>query len=418
MIRGHRIIPARILVLAAVASALTVAACIEDPLALEADSAPGASSETRDFSVLVSELASWRDTTLSGFALRNEATFQLASNRPGRIARMLGLLDVPDTISTFADTLPVDEFSAMGVRLNIDTIRSSFDAFPVTVRMLALTRSFDPDSVSWAQAGPGEPWTTPGGDLGVEIGSGEVTALSDSIILAPSVPEDSLLKAWQASNGEHGFAIVVEGPEATVNVRQVVFRYDALLEGRSEPVGRTQFLEVRTFINDPPAPSPGTDLRVGGLPASRFYLDFQLPATLGGVPLDEAIINHAELKFIPLATPAVPYALERNVAARQVKLLGDPFVYFEKTPVGTSPLAFTSLIPDSLANGRALRLDITSLVIDAIRGGDARVRLAFRAEPDAQSLGFWDFGSVESAPALQPSLRIVLTALPNFDVPR
>ena len=418
MRRARAVLPGSIISVAAVVVGITLAACVEDPLALDAGSAPGASAQTRDVSILASDLAVWRDTTLSGFALRDEAAFQLISNRPGRTARTLGLVNVPDTISTFSDTLPVDTFSGVSLRLSIDTLRSSFDAFPVTVRMIELTRPFRPDSVSWLQAGPQEPWTTPGGDLGAEIATGELPGLADSIVLAISVSEDSLMKAWQDSDGQNGFAFVLQGPEASIDLRQVVVRYDALLEGRESPVARTQLLDVRTFINDPPPPPVGTELRVGGLPTARFYLDFEIPSAIDGIPLDETVISHAELKFTPLPPPETPYTLERNVAARQVKLLQDPFVYYEKTPIGTSPLTFTALIPDSLAAGRPVRLDVTPLVVGAIRDADPRIRLGFRAEPDAQALGFWEFGSVESTPALQPTFRVVFTPRPTFEVPR
>ncbi|MCG8467895.1 MAG: hypothetical protein MJB57_06730, partial [Gemmatimonadetes bacterium] len=58
---------------------LTVS-CTEDPLALAADDAPGASTSTRDVSMSVTDLATWRDTTLTGFALPGTAAFSLVSN--------------------------------------------------------------------------------------------------------------------------------------------------------------------------------------------------------------------------------------------------------------------------------------------------------------------------------------------------
>lgn len=412
-----RSISVRVVAVAALIAGGTLTACTEDPLALDSDSAPGATSETLDFTLTVTDLPSWRDTTYIGFALPTEAVFQLVSNSSRLTARALGRVNVPDTITTFADTLPVDTFDSLSVRIQIDTLRSEFSALPVTLKMIELTRSFDSDVVTWTQAGPGTSWTTPGGDLGVELGSVEIVAITDSLVMTPDVSADSLLKAWQDSDGEHGFVLVVEGPETTIHIQQVLFRYRALLEGRTQPVTQEQVWRPRTFITDPVQPPPGIALRIGGLPASRFYLDFDVPAEIDGVPLAGATINHAELVFEPLPPPADPFALERSLATRPMTLLADPFVFGEKTPVGSAPLSFTTLDPDSLAAGRAVRLDVTLLVLDAVRDGDPRIRLGFRGEPDAQALGYWEFGSIEAPFALRPRLRIVLTRPAIFEIP-
>ena len=407
----------RVALCAAGLSTLTLGACVEDPLLLDADAAPGASSPTLDFSLLSSDLPGWRDTTYTGFTLRSDAGFALLSNEATARARFLGVLNVPDTITTFADTLPVDRFDSLDVRVLVDTIQSRFGGFPLTVRLMEVTRPFDPESATWSEAEPGMPWTTPGGDLGVQLGVAQMTEVADSIVIPIDVDADSLLKAWQDSDGEPGMAFVIEGPESALNVRNVVFRYDALLEGREVPVNQTQSLTRRTFIVDPPMPATGSRLRVGGLPASRLYLSVEIPPSIGGVSLEGAVINHANFTFTPLPAPAAPYALERALQSRQVKLLADPFRFFEKTPIGTAPLNFQSLDPDSLALGLPLEIDVTRRVIDAIEDGTFLIRLAFRGDPDGQTLGFWEFGSVEDMEALRPRLRIILTPPPDFQVP-
>ena len=417
MRRSRRHNPIHVALVAASASVVTLSACIEDPLALDADVAPGASAPTLDFTILASDLPSWRDTTYSGFSLASEAAFNIVANTPDVASRLLGLLNVPDTIRTFADTLPVDRFDSVTVRVVVDTINSRFTTLPVTFRMMSLTRGFSLDSVSWSQAGPGIPWTTPGGDLGVQLGSAVLAEVSDSILFDIEVDQDSLMKAWQDSDGEPGFVFLTDGGESYLEIRNVVFHYDALLEGREVPVSQNQPITANTFITSPEMPPTGIDLRVGGTPASRFYLDFRLPATIEGVPLEGSIINHAELVFSPREAPVPPYALERAIQTRDVRLLADPFVYGPKTPVGTASLQATTIGPDSLAAGRPLRVDLTNRVREAVGDDLSLIRIGVRGDPDGQALGFWEFASVEAVAALRPRLRIILTPPPDFQVP-
>jgi hypothetical protein len=412
-----RKISLRAALIAAAVSSVTLSACVEDPLSLDAGSAPGASSPTLDFTIVSSDLPSWRDTAYSGFALPSEAAFNLVSNTPDMASRLLALLNVPDTIRTFADTLPVDRFDSVSVRVVIDTVGSRFTTLPVTVRMVALTRGFSEDSATWSQAASGVPWTTPGGDLGIELGSAILSEVSDSVRIEIAVDQDSLMKSWQDSDGEPGFAFLVDGGEALLEVRNVVVRYDALLEGREVPVSRTQSLTENTFIVSPEMPPIGLGIRLGDTPASRFYLELRVPASVDGVPLEGSTINHAEIAFTPLGPPSAPYELERDLQIRTIRLLADPFVYGPKTPIGAGTLTLQTLDPDSLAAGRPLRVDMTRRVREAIASGQGLIRMGLRADPDGQTLGFWEFASVDAALGLRPRLRIVLTPPPDFQVP-
>lgn len=391
--------------------------CTEDPLALPGDVAPGATSETLDVSVDAADLLNWRDTTFTGFALPTNAPFTVVANGPILHARTFGRLVVPDTVQTFSDTLPAESYDSLVVRVTLDTLQSEYSDFPVTLRLVALTRDFSLEDVSWTEARPGVPWMTPGGDLGPVIGSAQITEVTDSVVIEPDVPTDSLLEAWRAEDGGHGFVLLVEGPEAEIQLRSIRFDYDATLEGLENPIVQTQLLNLKTFVADPPSPGPGTALRVGGLPSARFYVEFATPDSIEGVPLARAQINYAELVFQPLDAPAAPYALERTLTARQLTLLGDPFELGPKTPVGAAPSSFASLAPDSLAIGKPVRLNVTSLLAGAVRDSAPRIRIGLRPEPDAQTLGFWEFGSVESPIALRPRLRVILTPRADFESP-
>ncbi len=407
-------------VAAVVLAAAASAACTEDPLtSLDGDSAPGTSTSTLEFLIDSADLPTWRDTTVTGFALPSSASFTISSNRPALLARTLLRYNVPDTIRTFGDTLPPDTFESADLLVVIDTVASELSGTPVTLRALGLTRGFDPDSATWTRAATGTPWATPGGDFGIQLASAELAALSDTLVLEFDVPVDSLLKAWIDSDGEPGFALVVEGPEASLRFRQATLRYDVVLQGRTAAVAQTQVAQIRTFITDPPPPPPGAGLRIGGLPASRLYFDFTPPEILGGASIRGSTINHAVLIFYPLPPPGEPFSLERSLTTRPVTLLSDPFVLGAKTPIGPTPQAFTTLDPDSLAAGVPTRLDVTALVRGAL-SGEAPVRpirLGLRADPDAQTLGFWEFGSREAAAGLRPQLRIFLSPPGQFTIP-
>lgn len=409
----------RVSVLAGVASTVMLA-CTEDPLgSLDSETAPGATSPTREFVLAVETLPTWRDTTVSGFSVRSRAGFILLADQPDLQARTLSSFNVPDTLTTIPDTLPVASFEDASIRISMDTLNSVFESFPLTVRLVSLTQGFESAEANWTQAADGRPWVTPGGDLGAELSSAEMTEVSDSLIFEFQVPVDSLLKSWQERDGDPGFALVLEGPGSNILVRAVTLRIEALLEGREVPVEQELISNVRTFITDPEQPTEGVALRVAGLPASRFYVMFEPPDSLEGIPLLGSVINHAELVFHPLPPPAEPYVMERNISVRPVTLLADPFEFGAKTPIGSTPAAFTVLDPDSLAAGDPFRVNVTALVAGALRvEGDsiAQVRVGLRAEPDGQTLGFWEFGSVEAVAGLRPELVIILTPPATFEL--
>ena len=243
---------ARRLGAAAFGAVAILAACTEDPLSLGTDEVPGASTQTTDVTISVAELERWRDTTLTGFALRSNAPFATVSNGSSVTSRALSRFNVPDTIRTPVDTLPVARFEEVEMMMRIDTVRSAFGELPVTVRVIGLEQPFDVDSVSWIDAAPGVPWAAAGGALGVEIASAVMETVSDTLILPVSVDQDSLMKAWQDTDGGNGFAIVVDGPETRLHVTRTLLQYDPTLVGRQLPVPQVQQWTEYTFIVDPP----------------------------------------------------------------------------------------------------------------------------------------------------------------------
>ncbi|MYA32384.1 MAG: hypothetical protein F4164_11540 [Gemmatimonadales bacterium] len=406
----------RLAALVATVLPVLLGACAEDPLSLGSEKAPGAGVETRDVTISVSELSTWRDTTLTGFARPSTARFVYVSAGADASSRGLARFNVPDTIRTFVDTLPVAKFEEVAFELRFDTARSEFTDFPITVKLVELGERFEPHRATWQEAAAGVPWTEPGGSLGVEIASAVLEAATDTLVMTPTVAEDSLMKAWQREDGGNGLAIVLEGPDASLRITQMVLRYDPTLVGRTLPVPQFQFWDDHAFILDPPQPPAGTELRLGGLPASRIYFEFVPPRLVGEAELEGATVSQAEVILHPLTAPE-RWAAERTIEARKVSLLGDPFEIGEKTPIGSGDLTTTTLDPERLREGEPVRLDITFLMARAVRDSLKRIRLGFRADPDAQALGYWEFGSAESPSALRPQIRIVFSSAPDFTVP-
>lgn len=404
---------------------LFLSACTESPLSPAGpETAPGAGIETREARLEIAALPEWRDTTFAGFALPGDAGFFLAGTAEKLRARtLLRFSEVPDSVTLFADTLfmPVDSFANASLLLRVDTTsRSVFPPLPFTLELHALERPFDAATATWTQAAEGQPWTNPGGDLGPELATFTVEEITDSPSFTFAAVEDSLLTAWSGSAGQPGVAITVAESGARIRIASALLSYDAFAEDLETPFSFTQSPTPGVFIYEPEQPPPGVRLRIGGLPAWRYYVAFQLPELIEGAPLRNVAVSHAELVFHPLEPPQDPFLPTSSLVGQGIGLLGDPFELGPKTPIGGAGQAFLTLDPDSLAAGRPIRLDITSPVAERITTGQASdpIRIGIRGTPDAQALGFWDFGSVEHPlPERRPELVIVFSPPPGFGVP-
>lgn len=431
-----RTVEARFLAALVLAAALAAGACTEDAL-----TGPGPEgdegAETVELVVAAEEMVRWRDTTFSGFALPLDAGFLLAADPQEGTAdlharSLLKYRTVPDSVEIDSVNVAIDSFESAELRLRLDTARSRVPDAGVRLRLFGLARPFTATEVTWEQAAEGETWSSPGGDLARELGSLDLEGVPDSVLadtlVVPVQGEgmaDSLLSSWQQGDGDNGAALLVEGPGARL-------RFDrADLRLRARPVDRDTTVELTvlavlgndrsTFIYDPPQPPVGDGLRLGGLPAHRAYMTFVPPDSVDGLALLGATINRAELVFRPAAAPDPPFALDQQVSTDAMELISDPFELGVKTPIGPSLSTQTGgvLTPDSLSAGRDLRIAFTGLMRRWTAAPDSfgAFHLGLRLRPDDQTLNFWEFGSVESAPDRRPVLRLVVTPPSDFDLP-
>lgn len=415
----------------ALAALLAAAGCAEEPVTgLGADSAPGQTVDLVELSADAISFPTWRDTTFTGYGLPFQSGFFLVADEDSLGARaLLRVTGIEDTVMIEVESIPVDSFPSAELRfvLNSSLSRGAPDGF--TLRLMALARSFDAIEADWENAGTGEAWTDPGGDFVTELGRLEVDVVNDSVmsdtfVVALTTATDSVLHAWADRDGEEGVGILVEGPGTRLHVSDMSFRWEARPEERDTTLvqRRTSLAATApsTFIYDPPPPPPGRNLRVAGLPANRIYLRFEPPEEVDGVDLRRATINRAELVFRPIAPPPA-FALERAVGGDALELAGDPFAVGPKTPVlrllGSTRFRMD---PDTLATGVEMTVPVTALVrqwAGASPDSAAVFDLAVRAVPDGLAFGFWDFGSVESAPGMRPSLRLLVAPPVDFELP-
>ena len=434
--RGRRLrtAGARALIAGLLAAAASAPACTEDALTGPGPSGDGA-AETVEVTISPDEFALWRDTTYSSFALPLDADFLVAADPQDSTelhARALLRYEiVPDSVEIDSVDVAIDSFVSAELRLALDTARSRVPDPGVRLRLFGLARPYTPTEVTWEQAADGEPWSSPGGDLAGELGSLDLQGAADSVLaetLALPIREDavdSLLAAWRDGDGGAGAALLVEGPGARLRLIQADLRFEVRPEGRDTTVARTAVTFLAggpsTFVHDPPLPPTGTDLRLGGLPSSRAYLSFVPPDSADGVGLRGATINRADLLFRPTAPPSPPFRLDFPVSMDAMELIADPFELGARTPIGPSltTQVTTAVDPDSLAEGRPLRVEITPQMGEWAAKPDSFgvFRLGLRLRPDGQTVNFWEFGSGASAPEVRPVLRLIVTPPSGFDLP-
>ncbi len=410
----------RLLLLAA--AILAAGSCTEELLVgVDPETAPGQSPETVELSVDAGDLPMWMDTTYTGFAVASTSGIQLVASDSSITSRLMGRFStLPDSL--FVDTVRVaiESFESARFRILLDSLSSSVVPDSGTeLQIHALTRGFDDREATWIFARDGEPWSTPGGDLGELLGSIRIDSLQDTLFLPVLVDTDSLLSAWRDEDGESGYVLSTSIDGTSITVNSLVLVFDVRPEGQDTLIEVIRGPQPSTFIFDPETPAPASKLRLGGLPAARIYITFELPDTLSGVPLRGSRINRASLVFHSLGTPPAPFATVDAALASVFSLLADPFEFGAKTPIGVNFGNFIELDPDILGAGGEQDINVTALVQAwAAASPDSLpvIQLGIRALPEGESVTFWEFGGVDD-PANAPRLELLVTPRAEFGVP-
>lgn len=401
--------------------AAAIAGCTEDTLTgVDPGAAPGEGRATIEIELSAADMPAWRDTTFTDYALPSTSSNRLVSQTADFRARVLARFGtLPDSVSVDGERLPVESFETGRIRLVLDTIVSVVPEAGTTLDAFSLARGFVNREATWSEAAAGEPWTSPGGDLGAPLGALQIESLdADTVFLPLSVETDSLLDAWRAGDGEPGLALVSSVSGTSLTIRQVVLAFDVKPVGRDTLIETLRSATANTFVFDPPAPAPA-GLRLGGLPASRAYVSFELPESVDGTELRGARINRATLLFTSTGTPAAPFATADTLLASTFSLLSDPFEFGPKTPVGVNTSNPVQILPEEMEAGGELELPVSSLVQEwAAADPDSmpKLNLGVRVLPEGGAISYWEFGDIGD-PARAPRVRIVLTPSTAFDLP-
>jgi hypothetical protein len=403
-------------------------ACTERAvLEVESDRAPGQATPTTEIEIPVEGMVSWRDTTYSGYVVPSTSPYRLLHDTGDLTSRLLARFEtIPDSIDVATIQQPIESYANGRFRLIVDTANSLIPEAGVELEVFALTRAYQERVASWSLAAAEEPWSEPGGDLGERLGALRIdspfdSTSSDTLIVPFEVETDSVLSNWASSDGEPGVAIRAIGSGASVNVRTLAVTFDVKPVGQDSLIPAARSPAGFTVIFDPQTPPQAGDSRLGGLPSSRIYLDFELPEVWEGLQLKGSTINAASLIFRPLAPPPIPFRLEDPVEVVSYQLLADPFEVGPKTPIG-GVLGPPDLIdPEDLTEGDSeLQLSITPLVLiwsfapeDSLRV----LRIGVQASPEGRDLGYWNFGSAEDVPSRRPSVRMLVTPRVPFRLP-
>lgn len=401
---------------------LVSVSCTEDALVgVDPDSSPGQAAETVRVQVGAAALPLWLDTTFVGFAVPATSGIQLLSTGGTLNSRVLSRIEtIPDSLFVDTARVAITEYQSAALRLIVDTLASS--ALPdsgTDIRMHALSRAFELREASWTEARSGEPWTTPGGDLGELLGTIHIDSLQDTLLVPLSTDVDSLLTEWRDSDGEFGYVLSASADGATLAFSSQVLVFDIMAETQDTTIELVRGPRTQTFIFEPATPDPASALRLGGLPAARTYVRFELPDSLDGVPLRGARINRASLFLRSTGAPAPPFATTDTTFASMFELLADPFDQGAKTPIGGGLGTLIELDPVALGAGEEQELNITGLVQSwAAAAADSTVDLRFgiRMQPEGAAVGFWEFGQLGDVGA-EPRLELLVTPPTEFDVP-
>ena len=407
---------------------LLAAGCTERALLeVDPDTAPGRQTPTAEIEIPIEGLLSWRDTTYMGYVLPASSNYTVVVDSVDEQARLLArVATIPDSINTPTGREPIEEYANGEFRLVIDTTFTHVPSLGMELEVYPLTRGYDQQRATWTLAEAEVPWTTPGGDLGDRIASLTIDApfdstSSDTLFVPFEVNTDSVLSAWEATDGEPGFAIRVAGNTAFVLVSSVALIFDVKPEEQDTLIAVARAPAGSTVIFDPETPEPGQTSRLAGLPSSRIYLDFELPDTWQGLQLKGSIINAASLVFRPGPPESIPFLLEFPLEIASFRLLADPFVVGPKTPIGAALGPPVLLNPDTITeDGAELVLSITPLVSAwslSSPGLITVLRVGVQALPEGRDPGFWRFGSAEDLPALRPSVRLLVTPRVPFRLP-
>jgi hypothetical protein len=312
-----------------------------------------------------------------------------------------------------------------------DTVAST-NTGPVSLTLGALQQVWHARSATWTSAvdtlGDIQPWTEPGAGPVNEVslttwepsvGDSALFAL-DSAAVAAWADTTDLSRGARIDAVTEGVRLRLLGASLRLSVRPSV-RPDTLI------TLTTSTREV-TFVYDPPAPMPSSEIRVGGAPSWRTVIDVTLPDQLTGPPELCALvacphtIEAGELSYASLVmtsdstTAAFQPSDSTSVDARPVLQSSA----LPKAPLGSSllQLLFGQRFPADAfgsAPGQRLEVPVTGFVGDLLASEDAPRTVALLSPFEPSAISWASF--VGPGVTGEPTLRLILTIGAAMELP-
>lgn len=411
----------------------------EDPVGIGRELVPG--GEVRTFEVVL-DAAEFlvSDTALAGFSRPATAGFVKVAEDAGGIVDAHGLYRFgPTPIALVVDVTPdsvaVDStltYPSATLVLRVDTTLSEAPG-EVQLELLRTTQEWHPASAGWElrvdTAGARLPWAEEGGS-GEPVSSGVWSPGVDSITFA--VDSQTVALWTDTTSASRGALVRALAAGTDLRITSGALRLDARPSVRPDTlIPVTVATVAATFVYQPTL-APTDDLRVGGIPAWRTFLDVGALLAAVRVPCADPSLDC----IVPLADATIGYAavvLTPTEGAAGFRPEGD--LTLEARPVlrGSLPLVRSPLgrvvgrvtvAADSLEAGDApIEMPITSFVRDLLGtspdGDDADddappSRLALASLPESATFGLATFsGSGGAAP---PRLRLVVTVASPLEI--
>lgn len=316
----------------------------------------------------------------------------------------------------------------------IDTLASTSTG-PVEIGIARVTEDWHSPTATWENRvdtiGDRQGWSSPGAGSAQGLATGTWDpAVADTFVIAL---DSAQLALW--SDTTTGVVRTARFEMVTPGVRLELQDIRLRLETRPS-VNRdstfvlTTLIEDRTFIYTPFVQPPPDGIRVGGAPAWRTVMTFNVPRVLNGpesvcqavgcpFTLTSAGINHASLT---LRTKEVePVAFQPSDSVRiDVRAVLVP-ERLPKAPLGASFLGVLGRsIPSagfSTTPGLEVGIPITEFVRQQIASDDPPTRdLALLSTLEPLSIAFSSFEGPGGA--FEPSLRLIVTLADTLGVRR
>ncbi|HEX9886316.1 MAG TPA: hypothetical protein VGA70_07495 [Longimicrobiales bacterium] len=326
-------------------------------------------------------------------------------------------------------------FTFVGGRVvvHVDTL-ASVALGPMEFKAYSVDTDWDPVSVTWTHAvdtaNHREAWPEAGAGPGTEVAAGTwVPADGDSLII---VVDSAAVARWgDTTRAVRSMRLDLDTPGGRLSLTRVNLRLDARPSIHQDTIITLSSAGLgRTFVYDPFPEPPPDGIRIGGVPAWRSIIGWDMPTVLNGPPafcermgcpfdLDPARVSSATLVLHSAASE--PAFQPSDTVRLDLRAVLSP-ERLPKSPLGAT---FTgglgrAVAPEAFgdAPGQVIAISVTTFVRNILGGPMDGLEppnvLALLSVFEPLSLSFASF--VGPGGALEPSLHLILTTADTVEI--